>query len=236
MPVPEPLRRAAWLLPVLVLTAGCGGPDPGRATPDSPSPSTPAGAPVVPSSAPSPGASPEAEPSGPASDRGSAGPSAGSVPAPTAAARAASPSAGPVPAPVAAARAAPACRTDQLQLSVQTPADDVLLLLLTNASSAPCSVQGHPAVSLLDDSRQQIRDPAAEHADSAPAVVLDPAAVGNVLLTAESLTCEVAQSSSYVRLVPPAQTEPLVAPAELAACATMVSAVYPGRVSPLRTS
>ncbi|MDN3297744.1 DUF4232 domain-containing protein [Streptomyces ficellus] len=117
------------------------------------------------------------------------------------------------------AAASARCTADRLDLALgraEPGAGDIHLpLLLTNTGTAPCTLKGHPGVSLLTASGEPIGPPATRQAGPRPtAVVLAPGETGVATLHT------VAKGVSDRPCRPPASRITVYAPGETAALST----------------
>jgi hypothetical protein len=129
----------------------------------------------------------------------------------------------PAPAPSASATA-PRCRSAELDMELGrtegAAGNRYAALIFTNRGDRVCHLQGRPGVSVLDASRQQI-GPAADDEAGNPHQMLDLRSgdkASTVLHWASDAAGPCRPASSWLRVYPPGDTEPLVIPASIQLC------------------
>jgi hypothetical protein len=142
---------------------------------------------------------------------------------------AAAPSA-PAATPSQGAGGVPACTTNDLKITAGvgpgggTAGSVYATIGFTNTSKAQCTLEGYPGVSLTDRQFAQIGAAATRSAASAPSTVtLAPGATGDALLriidaTAYSASQCGLETSAYLMVYPPNQTESYQIPYQTATC------------------
>ena len=138
------------------------------------------------------------------------------------------------PSPTASitAGSAAACVTSQLSLAAG-PTNGAAGSLYTsfsfaNTTGTPCSMEGFPGVSLLNDAGVIVGQPATRDGSAAPSVRLGTGQRAEFILrvgTATRTGCNVPRPSSQIEVYPPGQTVPLRIPFNTGSCSLSVQSV-----------
>ncbi|MBQ0983994.1 DUF4232 domain-containing protein [Streptomyces sp. F63] len=131
------------------------------------------------------------------------------------------------------------CTRDRLDLSLGRVSagagNRYAPLVFTNTGPEPCSLRGHPGVTLIDSAGDRIGEPAERRGPNAPAVRLEPGGSAHAVLhtVAEGVTDEPCwKPAARVQAYPPGSTWALRTPAEsFRVCGDVfeVRAVEPGK-------
>jgi hypothetical protein len=119
-----------------------------------------------------------------------------------------------------------------LQVAGSSPAAGTQLtrVILRNAGTAPCTMQGFPGASFLDQEGQPVGSPARRHGDSGATVILAPGQVANAQLRSARSTCRTdSPESASVRIFPPGNTGALTTFLQVPICgASTITSVAAG--------
>jgi PAP2 superfamily/Protein of unknown function (DUF4232) len=136
----------------------------------------------------------------------------------------------------------PACPSASLAASVEAFAaavgHDYYLVVLTNAGAHACTLAGIPSVSFLDANHQEIGAPAAPSGTTGSPVTLATDQPASAELVTTPPLCDSGQvpTSTYVSVMPPAQTAALTVPGAVALCDPTIMALKAGTRPPAARS